>query len=289
MATVDIAAAGTADSAPAAPPRRRGSGLITSATWLIGVFFFFPVAWMVITAFKHEADATTDPPRLIFEPTLEQFRNLFDAGAGPYFLNSLMATGVSTLLVLALAVPAAYALAIRPVKRTQDVLFFFISTKMLPVVAVIVPIYVIAGRVNMLDNVWTLIVLYTAMNLPIAVWMMRSFLQEIPREVLEASEMDGATLRQTLTQVLLPMVAPGLAATALICVIFSWNEFFFAVNLTASTAATVPLFLVGFMTSEGLFWAQMAAAATLASLPVVLAGWAAQKQLVRGLSMGAIK
>ncbi|WP_205857041.1 carbohydrate ABC transporter permease, partial [Phytoactinopolyspora endophytica] len=147
----------------------------------------------------------------------------------------------------------------------------------------------IAGQISMLDNVWTLILLYTAMNLPIAVWMMRSFLQEIPREVLEASQVDGATLRQTMVQVLLPMVAPGLAATALICVIFSWNEFFFSVNLTASTSATVPLFLVGFMTSEGLFWAQMAAAATLASLPVVLAGWAAQKQLVRGLSMGAIK
>lgn len=269
--------------------RSRGSGAWTVLTWIIGLLFFFPVFWMVLTAFKHEMDAATDPPKLFFTPTLEQFRNLFDAGAGPYFLNSLFATTVSTLLVLALAVPAAYALAIRPVKRTQDVLFFFISTKMLPVVAVIVPIYVIAGRIGMLDNVWMLVILYTAMNLPIAVWMMRSFLQEVPAEVLEAAQMDGATLRQTITQVMLPMVAPGLAATALICVIFAWNEFFFAVNLTASQAATVPLFLVGFMTSEGLYWAQLSAAATLASLPVVLAGWVAQKQLVRGLSMGAIK
>lgn len=276
-------------SGPGAPPRRRSAGLLTALTWIIGIVFFFPVLWMVITAFKHEADAYTDPPSLFFTPTLEQFRALFDAGAWPYFLNSLFATTVSTLLVLLLAVPAAYALAIRPVRKTQDVLFFFISTKMLPVVAVIVPIYVIAGRIGALDNVWTLVVLYTAMNLPIAVWMMRSFLQEIPAEVLEAAAMDGASLRQTLLRVMLPMVAPGLAATALICVIFSWNEFFFSVNLTASQAATVPLFLVGFMTSEGLYWAQLAAAATLASLPVVLAGWVAQKQLVRGLSMGAIK
>lgn len=269
--------------------RQRGAGALTVLTWFVGLLFFFPVFWMVLTAFKHEADATTDPPKLFFTPTLEQFGNLFDAGAGPYFLNSLFATTVSTLLVIALAVPAAYALAIRPVKRTQDVLFFFISTKMLPVVAVIVPIYVIAGRIGALDNFWMLVVLYTAMNLPIAVWMMRSFLQEIPAEVLEAAQMDGATLRQTIVQVMLPMVAPGLAATALICVIFAWNEFFFAVNMTASQAATVPLFLVGFMTSEGLYWAQLSAAATLASLPVVLAGWVAQKQLVRGLSMGAIK
>jgi sorbitol/mannitol transport system permease protein len=275
--------------AVAARPRNRSGGVLTAVTWIVGIIFFFPVLWMVITAFKRETDAYTDPPRLIFEPTLDQFKALFEADALPYFLNSLTASGISTLLVISLAVPAAYALSIRAVKKTQDVLFFFISTKMLPVVAVIVPIYVLTGRIGMLDNIWTLIVLYTAMNLPIAVWMMRSFLMEVPREVLEASQMDGATLRQTMTQVLLPMVAPGLAATALICLIFSWNEFFFSVNLTASTAATVPLFLVGFMTSEGLFWAQMAAAATLASLPVVLAGWAAQKQLVRGLSMGAIK
>src|SRR5690606_29013631 len=175
--------------------RQRGAGALTVLTWFVGLLFFFPVFWMVLTAFKHEADATTDPPKLFFTPTLEQFGNLFDAGAGPYFLNSLFATTVSTLLVIALAVPAAYALAIRPVKRTQDVLFFFISTKMLPVVAVIVPIYVIAGRIGALDNVWMLVVLYTAMNLPIAVWMMRSFLQEIPAEVLEAAQMDGATLR----------------------------------------------------------------------------------------------
>ena len=281
----------TATAAAVAGPRRWSGSLLTVLTWVVGIVFFFPVLWMVLTAFKQEADAYTDPPSLIFTPTLDQFRALFEPGANawPYVLNSLFATTVSTLLVLALAVPAAYALAIRPVKKTQDVLFFFISTKMLPVVAVIVPIYVIAGRIGALDNVWTLVVLYTAMNLPIAVWMMRSFLQEIPGEVLEAASVDGASLRQTLLRVILPMVAPGLAATALICVIFSWNEFFFAVNLTASQAATVPLFLVGFMTSEGLYWAQLSAAATLASLPVVIAGWVAQKQLVRGLSMGAIK
>ncbi|GAA4421712.1 carbohydrate ABC transporter permease [Georgenia halophila] len=271
-------------------PRRRGISVgLTAVTWLFALGFFFPVLWMAMTAFKRENEAASSPPTFFFTPTLDQFRAVLDAGSAIYVGNSAIATGVSTVLVLILGVPAAYALSIQPVKRVNDVLFFFISTKMLPVVAVIVPIYVIAGQLRVLDNIWTLVVLYTAMNLPIAVWMMRSFFQEIPGEVLEAASVDGAGLMRTLRSVLLPMVAPGIAATALICVIFAWNEFFFALNLTASQAATVPIFIVSTMTSEGLFLARLCAAALLASLPVILAGWIAQKQLVRGLSMGAIK
>lgn len=266
-----------------------GGRVATIATWAIGLAFFFPIAWMVLTAFKQEVDASTDTPKIAFSPTLDQFRGVFDSGFWPYVGNSAFATLVSTFLVLALAVPAAYALSIRPVARTSDVLFFFISTKMLPVVAVIVPLYVITQRTGLLDNIWTLIILFTAMNLPIAVWMLRSFMLEVPGEVLEAAEVDGAGMLASFREVLLPMIAPGIAATALICVIFAWNEFFFSVNLTAARAGTVPVFLVGFITSEGLFFAQLSAAATMAALPVVIAGWVAQKQLVRGLSMGAIK
>ncbi|WP_460465364.1 carbohydrate ABC transporter permease [Arthrobacter pigmenti] len=276
-------------SSSAASKRSRNAILLTALTWVVGLLFFAPVLWMVLTAFKQESAAASTPPSFFFEPTLAQFQAVLDSGAGVYFANSLIATGVSTLLVIVLGVPAAYALSIRPVKKTKDVLFFFISTKMLPIVAVIMPIYVIAGQIGALDNIWTLVVLYTAMNLPIAVWMMRSFFQEVPAEVLEAAEMDGAGLLKTLRTVLMPMVAPGLAATALICVIFAWNEFFFALNLTAATAPTVPVFLVSTMTSEGLFLAKLSAASVLASLPVVIAGWIAQKQLVRGLSMGAVK
>lgn len=288
----------TATPAPPAAPapvsrraarQRPQSSLLTALTWIVAIGFFAPVLWLVLTSFKQEADAASNPPTFFFEPTLDQYQAVLEAGAGAYFMNSIIATGVSTLLVVLLAVPAAYALSIRPVKKTQDVLFFFISTKMLPVVAVITPIYVIAGQLRVLDNIWTLVVLYTAMNLPIAVWMMRSFFQEVPGEVLEAAQMDGAGLLKTLRSVLMPMVAPGLAATALICVIFAWNEFFFALNLTAARAATTPVFLVSTMTSEGLFLAKLSAASVLASLPVVIAGWVAQKQLVRGLSMGAVK
>jgi sorbitol/mannitol transport system permease protein len=257
--------------------------------WVVGIGFFFPVFWMVLTAFKQEADAYTDPPTLFFTPTLAQFEEVFGSGIGPYLLNSLFATVMSTVLVILLATPAAFAVSLRPVRKTQDVLFFFISTKMLPVVAAIVPIYVAVNYIGMLDNIWTLVILYTAMNLPIAVWMMRSFFQEVPKELLEAAQMDGASLFRSLREVVLPIVSPGMAATSLICVIFAWNEFFFAVNLTASQSATVPVFLVGFITSEGLYFAKLCAAATLAALPVVIAGWVAQNKLVQGLSFGAVK
>jgi polyol transport system permease protein len=279
-------------AATVSPVRRRRPGrsvALTVLTWVIGLLFFFPVLWLVITAFKKEVDASTDTPKILFAPTLAQFRNVLDGGFWPYVGNSAFATAISTIIVLALAIPAAYALSIRPVPKTQDVLFFFISTKMLPVVAVIVPLYIITQHLGLLDNVWAIIILYTSMNLPIAVWMLRSFMAEVPGEVLEAAEVDGAGMLASFREVLLPMIAPGIAATALICIIFAWNEFFFAVNLTAARAGTVPLFLVGFITSEGLFFAQLAAAATMAALPVVIAGWVAQKQLVRGLSMGAIK
>jgi len=270
--------------------KKFGTGTIwTVLAWILGLGFFFPVLWMVLTGFKQEADAYSDPPKLFFPPTLDQYRAVLSSGIGTALMNSAFATIVSTILVLLLGIPAAFALSLRPVKKTKDVLFFFISTKMLPVVAVIVPLYVIVGDIGLLDNIWALIVLYTAMNLPIAVWMMRSFFLEVPSELLEAASMDGASLWTSVREVILPLVSPGIAATALICTIFSWNEFFFAVNLTAVQAQTIPVALVGFITGEGLYWARLSAAATLAALPVVLAGWIAQNKLVRGLSFGAIK
>jgi sorbitol/mannitol transport system permease protein len=268
----------------------RLSGTLLSALgWIVALGMFFPVLWMVLTAFKQERDAFTSPPKFAFKPTLDQFDAVLSGGLESALLNSLWTTVGSTTLVILLGLPAAYALAIRPVEKWQDVLFFFLSTRMLPVVGAIVPIYVIARDISMLDNVWTLVVLYTAINLPIAVWMLRSFMSEVPTEVLEASRVDGASLWQEATKVLFPMIAPGIAATALICVIFAWNEFFLAVTLTAVRAQTVPVYLVGFITSEGAFWARLSAAATLAAIPVLLAGWVAQRYLVRGLTLGAIK
>ncbi|MEV0694648.1 carbohydrate ABC transporter permease [Streptomyces sp. NPDC050388] len=257
--------------------------------WLATLVFFAPVAWMVLTSFHQEADAATNPPSLLAPFTLDQYELLLGRDITPYLLNSAMASVISTLLVLALAIPAAYALSIKPVEKWTDVMFFFLSTKFLPVIAALLPVYLIAKDAGMLDNVWTLIALYTAMNLPIAVWMMRSFLAEVPKEILEAAEVDGAGLPTVLLRIVAPVAMPGVAATALICFIFSWNEFLFAVNLTATKASTAPVFLVGFITNEGLFLARLCAAATLVSLPVLIAGWAAQDKLVRGLSLGAVK
>jgi sorbitol/mannitol transport system permease protein len=278
-------------SAPARRGARNrvGKSALTAVTWLIAVLFVFPLVWMVLTAFKQEADAYTDPPRLFFTPTFEQLAGVLERGFLPYLGNSAFVTLVSTLLVLLLGVPAAYALSLAPVRGTSNALGFFLSTKMLPIVAVIIPLYVISQHFRLLDNVWALVILYTAMNLPLAIWMMRSFFLEVPKEIIEAGRIDGASLPTLLYRVVLPVVAPGIAATALICVIFSWTEFFYAVNLTAARAGTVPVFLVGFITSEGLYWAQLSAAALLASLPVVIIGWIAQNHLVRGLSMGAVK
>jgi sorbitol/mannitol transport system permease protein len=282
-------------AAHAAPAKQRNATgtLLTIVAWVVGFLFIVPVLWMALTSFHSETDAATNPPSLFAPLTLEGYANFFGAqtGASPWppLLNSLTASVLSTALVLLLAIPAAYALSIRPVRKWTDVLFFFLSTKMLPVVAGLLPVYLIAQGIGMLDNIWLLIILYTSMNLPIAVWMMRSFLAEVPVEVLEAASIDGCNLTRTLRTVVAPMVLPGIAATSLICFIFSWNELLFARVLTATVAQTAPVFLTGFVTSQGLFLATVCAASVVVSLPVLIAGFAAQDKLVQGLSLGAIK
>jgi sorbitol/mannitol transport system permease protein len=256
--------------------------------WVVGLAFFLPVAWMVLTAFKPESAAETWPPKFTFSPTLAQFRLVF-SGWGPYVTHSVIATIGSTILVLVLGVPAAYALSVRPVKHWRDGLFFFISTKMLPIVAAIGPLYVIAVKTHLLDSIWVLIILYTAMNLPLAIWLIRSFMLEVPGEMLEAARLDGAGRIREMTEVIMPVISPGLVSTALICTIFAWNELFLALNLTVTNAATLPMFLISSVPQEGLYLAHLSAAATVASVPVILVGWIAQRSLVRGLSMGAIK
>jgi sorbitol/mannitol transport system permease protein len=275
---------------PAALRVRRMSGQVGWAilAWVVAIAFFLPVLWMVITAFKPESAAETWPPKFTFSPTLAQFRLVF-SGWGPYVTHSLVATTVSTLLVLVLGIPAAYALSVYPIKHWRDGLFFFISTKMLPIVAVIGPLYVISLHAHLLDSIWVLILLYTAMNLPLAIWMIRSFMLEVPGELLEAARLDGAGRIREMTEVIMPVISPGLVSTALICVIFAWNELFLAINLTITNAATMPMFLISSVPQEGLYIAHLSAAATVASVPVILVGWLAQRSLVRGLSMGAIK
>jgi sorbitol/mannitol transport system permease protein len=292
--TAVTAADAPAPTVPGARKRNRrareisGQAGWTVLGWVVGIGFFIPVLWMVITAFKPESAAETWPPKFTFSPTLSEFRLVF-SGMGPFIEHSAIATVGSTIVVLVLALPAAYALSIRPVGKWRDSLFFFISTKMLPVVAAIGPLYVIALKTHLVDSIWLLIILYAAMNLPLAIWMIRSFMLEVPTEMLEAARLDGAGRVREITEVIMPVVSPGLVSTALICIIFAWNELFLALNLTVTNAATMPMFLISSVPQEGLYIAHLSAAATVASVPVIIVGWIAQRSLVRGLSMGAIK
>jgi sorbitol/mannitol transport system permease protein len=262
---------------------------LTALTWVIVFLVIFPVLFMVSTAFKTETAAASFPPQWIAPITFENFENVFDRGFNLFILNSLIASIGSTILVMMLAVPAAYALTIRPIIKWRDALFFLISTRFMPFAAVIIPLYLLISSLKLLDNVWILMILYVGVNLPIAVWMMRAFLEEVPREIIEASQLDGAGVFKEMTRVVMPIVGPGMAAAALIVFIFAWNEYFLAFNLTANSARTLPPFLGSFVDARGQFLAALSAAGTLAVTPVVIAGWVAQKRLVQGLSLGALK
>lgn len=275
------------------PRRTVGGTALAALAWVIALLFFFPVFWMAVNAFKTEAVANASPT-LAFTPTLDRFREVTETtrgllGFSEAFGNSAIVVIVSTVLVLLLAVPAAYALSIRAIDGWRDVLLFFISTKFLPIVGAILPLWIIARTLGLLNTHVVLIVLYTAMNLPLAVWMLRSFFSEVPHELLEAAQLDGAGLLRQIRSVLLPIVIPGITATALLCVIFAWNEFFLAVQLNNADASTVPIWVTGNVSTRGNFLAKLSAASTLATIPVVVAGWIAQKRMIRGLAMGAIK
>lgn len=268
---------------------RSTEALLTTLTWVLVLLFFFPVFWMFLNGFKPEAKASTVDPVFFFEPVLDGYQAAMDRGMPTFMKNSFVAAGGSTLLVILLAFPGAYALSIRRVKKVEDSMFFFISTRFMPIAAAVLPLYMILKSINGLDNIFFLTIIYASINLPIAIWMMRSFLMEVPFEIIEACRLDGAGWLREMTRIVLPLVLPGLSAAALICFIFAWNEYFLALLLTSADAKTTPPFLGSFVDGRGQFLAVLSAAATLAALPVITAGWIAQKQLVRGLSMGAVK
>jgi sorbitol/mannitol transport system permease protein len=262
------------------------------AAWLIGLIFIFPILYMLLTSLHEPAKAQTYPPSWGASLTLSNYKGLFSdtINIRPALLNSLQASVISTILVLLLAIPAAYALSIRPVRKWSDAMFFFLSTKMLPPVAGILPIYLFTIKViHLPDSILVLIVLYTSMNLPIAVWMMRSFLAEVPVAIIEAAQIDGAKTIQIMRRIVAPIAMPGIAATSLICFIFSWNEQLFAKVLTSVNAQTAPVFINTLIQTEHSYLAQLCAGTVAVSVPVLIAGFAAQDKLVQGLSLGAVK
>ena len=263
----------------------------TIGAWLFGFLIFFPILWMVLASFKTELEAFAIPPSfLFFHWTLENYVTVQERS--DYFhhaMNSVIIAGGSTLIALLIAIPAAWSMAFAPTKRTKDVLLWMLSTKMMPPVGVLVPIYLIYKTVGLLDSRIGLVFILCLGNLPIVIWMLFTYFKEIPRDILEAARMDGATIGRELVYVLTPMAIPGLASTLLLNLILAWNEAFWTLNLSTSNAAPLTTFIASYSSPEGLFWAKLSAASTLAIAPILVLGWFSQKQLVRGLTFGAVK
>ncbi|WP_210526834.1 carbohydrate ABC transporter permease [Rubellimicrobium arenae] len=265
--------------------------LNTVLAWAVALLLFFPILWTFLTSFKPEPIAVASPPQfLFFDWTVKNYvdvqnqRNYFD-----YFWNSVIISLGSTILGLAVAVPAAWSMAFVPGSKTRDLLMWMLSTKMMPAVGVLVPIYLIFKTLGLLDSRIGLTLILTLINLPIIVWMLYTYFKEIPGEILEAARMDGASLMSEILYVLTPMAVPGIASTFLLNVIMAWNEAFWTINLTVTDAAPLTKFISGFSSPQGLFYAKLSAASTMAIAPILIMGWFSQRQLVRGLTFGAVK
>lgn len=262
----------------------------TVAAWAVTLLLFFPLGWLFLTAFKTELQAIAVPPLFVFEPTMENFTEV--QRRSDYLLyarNSLITSLASTVIGLAIALPAAYSMAFFRTKRTRDILMWMLSTKMMPAVGALVPIYVLAQTAGLLDTLPALTIVFTLSNLPIMVWMLYTSLKDIPSEILEAARMDGATLWKEFRYVVMPLSVGGLASCGLLCLVLSWNEAFWALNLTSAKAGTLATLIASYSSPEGLFWAKLSAASLMAIAPIVVFGWFSQKQLVQGLTFGAVK
>lgn len=258
--------------------------------WTIALVTFFPVAWTILTSFKSESSAIDSRHLLLFHPTVSSYAEVFSGAQYLDFaINSVLISLGSTFFVMALAVPCAYSMAFQPARNTHRVLLWMLSTKMLPPVGVLMPVYIIFRAVGLLDSRAGLILIDTLMNLPLVVWMLFTFFKEIPKDILEAGRMDGARWFQEIRHLLLPIALPGIASTSLLSLIFCWNEAFWSLTLTASNAAPLSAFIASFSSPEGLFFAKLSAASTLTFAPIVVLGWLAQRHLVRGLTFGAVK
>jgi len=262
----------------------------TLIAWLVTLLLFFPLGWLILTAFKTELQAIAVPPLLWFTPTLDNFREVEERS--DYLLyakNSLITSVVSTVIGLLIAAPAAYSMAFFKGRQTKNILMWMLSTKMMPAVGALVPIYVLAQQAGLLDTRTGLIIIFMLSNLPIMVWMLYSHFKDIPHEILEAARMDGANLWQEFYRVTLPLALGGLASTGLLCLVLSWNEAFWSLNLSSAKAGTLATLIASYSSPEGLFWAKLSAASLMAIAPIVVFGWFSQKQLVQGLTFGAVK
>ena len=263
--------------------------LLTAVTFAIAFVLFFPILWTIFTGFKFEADAIAVPPRILVPLTTENYVRALTGDYPGFLANTLIAVSCSMLAAFALGLPAAYQLAFFPGRKANDVLFFALSTRFMPGVAIIVPVFLLFNKLQLIDSLLGLVIIYTTLNLPIVMWLMRSFFRDVPYELVEAALMEGASHPRIFFELVLPLAKAGLATTAFLLLILTWNEFFFAVNLTGHNAATLPVYMASFLTTEGQTWAKMSAAAVVAVLPILLLGWIAARALVRGMLKGAVK
>ena len=264
--------------------------LRVTVIWIVALIYFFPIFWMFLTSIKTEMQSISIPPLLFFEPTLENFFIVQErTNYLKYAFNSIVTSVCSTILGLLIAIPAAYSFAFAPSKYTRDILLWMLSTKMMPAVGVLMPIYLITQKLGLLDTQLALIIIFSMMNLPIIIWMLFSYFREIPKEILEAVRIDGASTYQQIRNIVIPLSWGGLTSTALLSIVLSWNEAFWSINLTADDAGTLTALVASFSKPEGLYWAKLSAVSVMSCGPIIVLGWFTQKQLVRGLTFGAVK
>ena len=261
-----------------------------ACAWAVAILMFFPIFWLFLTSFKTELQAIAVPPLLFFEPTLDNFTLIQErTDYTSYALNSIVTSFGGTALAMLIAIPSAYAMAFNPSRWTKDILLWMLSTKMLPAVGVLMPIYLICQRLGLLDTRTALVVIFAMINLPIIMMILFNYFREIPKEILEASRMDGTSTFNEITQIVMPLAWGGIASTALLSIVLCWNEAFWSLNLTASDAGTLTALVASFSSPEGLFWAKLSAVSTLACALIIVFGWISQKQLVQGLTFGSVK
>lgn len=262
----------------------------TVIAWLFALLLFFPIFWLGLTAFKTEGQAIATPPTLLFTPTLQSFSNVM--ARDNYFwyaMNSLITSVASTVVGLLIAIPAAYSMAFFPSRRTIGILQFMLSSRFMPAVGALMPVYICYQYFGLLDTRVGLSIMFMLMNLPIMVWLLYTSMKELPREILEAARMDGASVADEFRYIVLPLSIGSIASTALVCMVWAWNESFWSLNLGASNAGTLAWLIASYSSPEGLFWSKLSAASLMAIAPIMALGWFCQKQLVQGMTFGAVK
>ncbi len=276
-------------------PRKLSRSLRTAVLFgvasLLLFVWVFPLVWAVIVSLKSEAEVLAYPPRVIFEPTLLNYKDALFGGISilPSLVTSLIVSSATTVLTILIAVPAAYAFARLDLRGKKRIGFYTLATQMVPPVGLVIPYFLILNKIGWLDTYQGMVIVYLTFSLPFAIWLMVSYMEDIPWEMEEAAFLDKASRLQTLWHIILPQVRGGIAVTVIFVFLNAWNEFLFAVQLGGNTVRPVTVAMYNFVSVEQTLWAKLSAAALVAMVPMIVIGIAAQKQIVKGLTVGAVK